>query len=311
MPRGMLRIAGAGALLAAAMFAGHAAVAQEPAAAAPSVADRSSDQLRVASDLDPALAAAGVDCHAERARLVNEDFAAKARQYEVSCVGGGGYILSAPLPNGSGGRPIAVDCLQASCTLTPHVESVAVLAHKVTEALGSGCEISDARYVGYVAKDNGDLYELACRAPNVGLVVELGTEGRVVRSWRCGALPGVECALKPSDGIDPLIEQAERARGPLMITRPEWATVPDARQLAHFAPSSWPTGPVKVVLRCKVSDEGALQGCSVEEESPPGWGWGTAALKMSKYFRMTPEKVNGVPVGDASVTVPIALNMRR
>jgi hypothetical protein len=43
----------------------------------------------------------------------------------------------------------------------------------------------------------------------------------------------------------------------------------------------------------------------VTSETSTGLGFGTAALKLSTYFRMRPKMVDGRPVDDGEVTVPI------
>ncbi|HEY1752209.1 MAG TPA: energy transducer TonB [Caulobacteraceae bacterium] len=62
----------------------------------------------------------------------------------------------------------------------------------------------------------------------------------------------------------------------------------------------------RATLSCLVSAEGRLQDCKVIEQTPPGYDFGDAALKLSRSFRMTPQLRDGVAVGGAKVTFPVA-----
>lgn len=61
----------------------------------------------------------------------------------------------------------------------------------------------------------------------------------------------------------------------------------------HGGGSSAPgaNGP-SVVLECVVAAEGALQDCVVLSETPPGRGFGEAALERAHRARLSPETVN-------------------
>jgi len=259
------------------------------------------------------LEAAGVECAPLRARQVSVDTTLKRREYEVECRGGGGYILAIPLPNGVGPVPEAFDCLQAAvaCQFTSHVDSVAMLAHAVGQALGSGCRISDARYVGFVGATGRDLYELACQSGHDGLLVERDRYGVVRSGMPCASvkLKGASCQLKPSDAADPLIQHAEMSgeAPPLSITKMDWQRKPSGRDLEDLYPpealASRLSG--QALVACKVDVAGVLRDCFVTDESPAGYGFGAAALKMSTKFRMKPPTENGAPIDGERVIIPI------
>src|SRR5262249_18076189 len=61
----------------------------------------------------------------------------------------------------------------------------------------------------------------------------------------------------------------------------------------------------RVVLSCRVDDEGGLVDCATDEESPAGEGFADAALKMAPIFRMKPLTIDGRPVAGGSVQIPI------
>jgi protein TonB len=62
-------------------------------------------------------------------------------------------------------------------------------------------------------------------------------------------------------------------------------------------------------ISCIVAVNGTVGNCNVVAESPADQGFGDAALKLSKLFKMRPQTRDGVPVGGAHVTIPIAFQM--
>ena len=55
--------------------------------------------------------------------------------------------------------------------------------------------------------------------------------------------------------------------------------------------------------------KGTLAGCSVVSEDPPNFGFGEAALKISKFFRMKPKQIDGQSVEGGSFTTRIRFNL--
>jgi len=135
----------------------------------------------------------------------------------------------------------------------------------------------------------------------------------------------VDDPVKPGDGpiilpVDPPPTKAgdggstgpgDAVKAPPVIGSPKWVRMPTADQMERF----YPRGAIekelggKATLRCSVTLEGTLTGCSVLSESPAGEGFGAAALKLSRYFRMSPKTVDGTPVEGAVVTVPIGFTL--
>lgn len=61
----------------------------------------------------------------------------------------------------------------------------------------------------------------------------------------------------------------------------------------------------RVLLECEVLETGLMSECVVLEETPPDYGFGAAALKMSRLFKMKPMTRDGVPVAGAKVKIPL------
>lgn len=61
----------------------------------------------------------------------------------------------------------------------------------------------------------------------------------------------------------------------------------------------------RAVIGCHVTADGRLTRCSVDAESPSGEGFGEAALKMSRHFKMRPMTRDGVPVSGGVIRIPI------
>jgi protein TonB len=82
--------------------------------------------------------------------------------------------------------------------------------------------------------------------------------------------------------------------GPVLITRPNWLRRPTAHELAAFYPPlairRERSGVVS--LDCLVRADGALS-CSVLSETPTGYGFGEAALRISRTYRMEPATRDG------------------
>ncbi len=94
---------------------------------------------------------------------------------------------------------------------------------------------------------------------------------------------------------------------PSVITNPDWSRRPDANDFARYYPDRALRMEVngRVSISCSVTANGRLDDCNVTSEEPSNYGFGTAALRMSRLFRMRPETRDGQPVSGGIVRIPI------
>ncbi len=96
--------------------------------------------------------------------------------------------------------------------------------------------------------------------------------------------------------------------GPVIIDRPHWLERP-SRPERHYPRRARESGIEGVAqLDCLVSVAGALD-CVVVAETPADWGFGAAALRIAREYRMAPATRDGVPVeGRYRLRLPFELN---
>lgn len=67
----------------------------------------------------------------------------------------------------------------------------------------------------------------------------------------------------------------------------------------------------QATIKCKVAPDLTVTNCHILSESPPDYGFGAAAVKLSRLFKMKPETKDGQPTAGAEVTIPIAFRLAR
>lgn len=97
---------------------------------------------------------------------------------------------------------------------------------------------------------------------------------------------------------------------PSIITNPQWLERPSGRDFErYYPPRALERGQEgRVNLACVVAADGRIS-CTVTSESPEGWGFGEAAIRISRHFRMSPQTRDGVATSGGRVNVPIRFNV--
>ena len=130
-----------------------------------------------------------------------------------------------------------------------------------------------------------------------------------VEPVRVDPIPEPPQTIGPPASVTPVADPPEPRKQE--IGQPNWIKRPGANEFARFYPDRAQRMEQEgsATITCAVTAAGSLTGCRLVRETPDGFGFGAATLKLAQYFKMSPRTVDGQPVEGGQVTIPIRFSL--
>ena len=135
-----------------------------------------------------------------------------------------------------------------------------------------------------------------------GAFVAGGVRSMVMRT----AIFATFCLLVLSRGPADALDKSKEKHA---VAAPTWVATPTPEQVSDAYPKGAASVGMEgnVILRCTLKVDQTLQTCRVERETPPGLGFGSAALSITPHFHLSPKTIDGHPV-DSEIHIPVVFN---
>jgi len=96
-----------------------------------------------------------------------------------------------------------------------------------------------------------------------------------------------------------------------LIAHPVWQRMPTGRDVASHYPEKALSAGLSggAIVECKVTPKGRLQSCTLISETPEGYDFGKAVLKLAYFFKMAEVDGDGAPTTGRLVRLPLEFNL--
>lgn len=95
------------------------------------------------------------------------------------------------------------------------------------------------------------------------------------------------------------------------LVQADWAKIPGWEEIYAFHPSRARRAKLSgsATLKCRVRLTRKLEACQLMNETPSGWSFGTAALRLAPRLRVLPRKLGGVEMDDGWVFFTVRFDL--